>query len=532
MKLNIKKSRLEIHRTTKQKALEYLEYIPEELKEYQKGMECYETKNYSIESVDNLFKAIEHAQLIFLGDFHTFDQSSRNLERLLKTFFTKKKELILGVEFIHIKHQKYIDEYLSNIITEREFLESINYRESWRFPWIHYKEFFKLAKESNFKIIALNSEGTLQQRDFEAAKVISNNLNKQSNLHFFVLFGELHILPDRLPLMTSQMSTRPIQKLIIHQNLEEVYWRIYEEHEKKASESVIVKFSETEYSLQNSPPWIKYESMIYWYENLCDDPEFDLHDYIIETGLKSFDGNIYENFLFLCKQLNETLEFNLHDDELEDFNIYDHQSLETTLKKIDQSSLNEELKLFYENLIHRGELFSLPGTNTYYCPSYSINRISIIAGFHVSNLIQNKSPIPDSNEEILGYFSYINYVGYFSSKVFNPFRKCDLYIDLMKKAKSLAENTWQINCLKILRGENLGSHLEQLSLIDIFYISKQVGHIMADLSFYSSSDQNFIFQKVVNNLMNRCFSIKELNNLMNELVLQTPNFYQKTKVII
>ena len=136
--------------------------------------------------------------------------------------------------------------------------------------------------------------------------------------------------------------------------MEEIYWRIYDDNEPLASESSIVKLSDSEFSLQNSPPWIKYESMIYWYENLCDDPEFDLHDYIIETGMKSFNGNIYENFFYLCKKLSDTLEFNLQDEELEDFNIYDHRGLETILTKIDIHGISEKNKTFYQDLIHHG----------------------------------------------------------------------------------------------------------------------------------------------------------------------------------
>jgi len=532
MKLNIKKSRLEIHQTTKNKALEYLQYIPEELKEYQKGTAAYKRKDFSIVELKDLFEAIENSQLIFLGDFHTFDQSSKNLERLLKTFFTSKKEITLGVEFVHIKHQQFIDNYLANNITEREFLESINYRESWRFPWIHYKVFFELARENKFNIVALNSDGPLTQRDFEAAQVINKSIIKNPAHHFFVLFGELHILPDKLPKITNELSKNQLKQVIIHQNLEEVYWRIYEGNEKKASESVIVKFSDQEFSLQNSPPWIKYESMIYWYENLCDDPEFDLHDYIIETGLKSFNGNIYENFLFLCQQLNETLEINLHQSELEDFNIYDHRSLETTLNKINTSSLSEEFKLFYESLIHQGELFNIPGSNTYYCSSYSINRISILAGFHIYNLIQNLSSLPETNEKKLSYFTYMNFIGYFSSKVFNPFRKCDLYIDLIKKSQHKSESSWQTISLKILRGELSADYLNNLSSMSIYLIAKQIGNMIAELSFYSSSENNFIFERIINLSIDRNFSYEQLKLIINELVLQTPNFFQKTKTIL
>ena len=224
--------------------------------------------------------------------------------------------------------------------------------------------------------------------------------------------------------------------------------------------------------------------MIYWYENLCDDPEFDLHDYIIETGLKSFNGNIYENFLYLSKQLNNTLEFNLQVEELEDFNIYDHSSLETVLEKIESTQSNDGMKDFYQRLIHHGEMFNISGTNNYYCSSYSINRISITSGIHISNLIQNQSTLPKSNESILGYFIYTNYIGYFSSKVFNPFRKCDLYLDIMKKIKHQGETSWHTVCLKILRGEiSSKAAFSQLSLIDVYRIGKQIGNIFHGRAF-------------------------------------------------
>ena len=532
MKLNIKKSRLEIHRTTKEKALEYLEYLPEELKDYQKGTERYKTKDYSIVDFDLLINSIELADVIYLGDFHTFDQSSKNLERLLKTLFNKKNEIILGVEFVHIKNQAYIDDYLNGVITEREFLESINYKESWRFPWIHYKTFFELAKKSKFKIVALNSEGSLSQRDLEAAKVISSYLSSNFNGHVFVLFGELHILPERLPKVTQDLSPPKVSQVIIHQNLEEIYWRIYDENESLASKSNIVQLSECEFSLQNSPPWIKYESMIYWYENLCDDPEFDLHDYIIETGMKSFNGNIYENFFYLCKKLSDTLEFNLQDEELEDFNIYDHRSLEVILEKIDSHGASEKNQLFYQELIHQGEIFNIPTTNNYYCSSYSINRISILSGFHIFNLILNKASPPGPTEDLLCYFTYMHYLGYFSSKVFNPFRKCDLYIDLVKKSKGHPEDSWQTICIKLLRGENASEHLKRLDLLDIYKMGKQTGHIIAELSFYSTTEHNFIFDKIIDHSINRKFKINNLIRVINELVSQTPNFYQKTKSLL
>ena len=65
----------------------------------------------------------------------------------------------------------------------------------------------------------------------------------------------------------------------------------------------VLKFNKREYILLTSAPWLKYESQIYWYEHLSEDPEFDIHEYIIENGALNFSENVPENFYFLCQHL-------------------------------------------------------------------------------------------------------------------------------------------------------------------------------------------------------------------------------------
>src|SRR5690606_20392228 len=113
-----------------------------------------------------LFDRIDRSRVVYLGDFHTFDQSSRTLERLLRHMLSNKGHpLALGMEMIHEKDQLALDSFIQGVITEQEFLESINYRESWRFPWRHYRPFFELARTKKLEIIALNSQGSLSKRD-------------------------------------------------------------------------------------------------------------------------------------------------------------------------------------------------------------------------------------------------------------------------------------------------------------------------------------------------------------------------------
>ncbi|CAN0336872.1 unnamed protein product, partial [Chrysoparadoxa australica] len=167
-----------------------------------------------------------------------------------------------------------------------EFLEEIDYHKSWRFPWSYYRPFFEMARKHNLQIVALNSDGTLEERDLRAAETIGEALKKNPNERFLILFGELHIVPNKLPARLEKIAGDLIENYratIIHQNLDEVFWKIHEVEIEKHNQ--IVKFGDLEFSLQTAPPWIKYESMIYWYENLSDDPEFELHDYILNTGI-------------------------------------------------------------------------------------------------------------------------------------------------------------------------------------------------------------------------------------------------------
>ena len=126
---------------------------------------------------------------------------------------------------VNSSDQAAIESFLKGHLTEKEFLESINYKESWRFPWTHYSELFNLAKEHNLNIYGLNSEGTLEERDEHASKIIAKVIKKNNGSKFLTLFGELHIIPDKLPKKVKINTSNKFTDLIIHQNLDQIYWR-------------------------------------------------------------------------------------------------------------------------------------------------------------------------------------------------------------------------------------------------------------------------------------------------------------------
>ncbi len=460
-----------------------------ELKDYLEDQIKFSKRKFQIASMDELAKQVSNSKIIYLGDFHTFDQNIRNVLRIVKLLISGNKKCILGLEMVSHEHQLFIDAYLEHHITELEFLELINYHDSWRFPWTHYKEIFELAKGHQIKIIGLNTSGSLKERDKFAAELLEKTHQDFPKMNLLVLYGELHISKDKIPALM-QKKLPEANYTIIHQNLDEVYWKLI----KQEIEEGIVSFTPNEYCIVSAPPWVKYESMIYWYENLIDDPDFDIHEYIIENGAKIFIDDTKENFYHIGQQLINHLNLDIDPDGLEDFNLYDHTNLDFVEEKL-ESILKPSLLKFYRYLISTNQSFRLPKGHTFYCSSYSMNRISYLAGIHIFHhfvfdghdektleIINSRSNV---NKFIL--FCYEAMYGHFFSKVINPHRKCDMYLDLEEIAE---EDSNEFFAMKILDSSDIATALTQKKLNTIYEISLFVGHILGEYLYLAVNNKD------------------------------------------
>jgi hypothetical protein len=244
-----------------------------------------------------------------------------------------------------------------------------------------------------------------------------------------------------------------------------------------------------EYCLNTSPPWLKYESMLYWFENLMDDPDFDIHSYILETGLKISGPDIKETFVFLIKEILNGLSIQASDEKIYDFNIYDHNNIPFINEKLKKAK-NKELKKFYKKLILKNEVFKLFGENSYYLPSYSPNRLVYLAGIQIQSIHIGKQKFKDyeSHSKFLLYQTFKYAHSYYISKIINPYRKCDLYLDVRRKKYKKK--------VSLLFFEMVDSPkppkkiLDEMKLIDIFYCSKMIGYFLGEYLFEALKGKN------------------------------------------
>lgn len=518
MKTDITKIRKNIFNYMKKKALALEGELSKELISYQRSQRRHANRDFLISSNQKLIKSIKKSQIIYLGDFHSFDQSSRNLQRLIRTITQTNGSIVLGVEFVHIEHQKQIDLYLRGHLTEIEFLENINYYESWRFPWSQYKVFFEMAKAGGHQILALNSNGSLSVRDKKASEIIVEYLSIFPKSKILVLFGEYHILPTKLPREVERRASSKFKQTIIHQNLDAVYWKL-EDTQMGRKKTQIIEFEENEFSIQSSAPWVKYESMIYWYENLLEDPEFDIHEYIMESGLKSFNENAADTFIFLAEKMAKGLSFKFDKRELEDFNLYDHQKMSFILKKVEKINKTSVAKYFKE-LVIKGRSFKVPNSNDYYCSNYSINRLSYLGGIHIWQLkrkLERNEAVNilshPSQEARFTFFVFQFCFAYFCSKAINPYRKCDLYADIFEKSrmKSNIDRNYHSKCIELIEHDsreiNISDTLKGQSLSKVYKMAKIIGYMFGDILF----DQHFEKKS------------KNLSEILNVLCLKEMN---------
>ena len=479
------KLRKKIFKHFKTKAMDLEGGHSSQMKRYQKDQKKFAQRNFSPTTFEDLQSSVLKNRVIFLGDFHTFEQNTRSVLRIIRYLQKESHSVVLALEMVDAENQIYIDAYLDGHITELEFLDSINYHQSWRFPWNHYKLIFDLAKDGQIKIKGINCKGTLKERDQFATQKINKICQQFPNSKVLTLYGELHISPNKLPAMLKKV--RPdISALIIHQNLDEVYWKMVNDFLPIQD---IVKFNDKEYCINTAPPWVKYESMVYWYENLGDDPEFDIHEYLIENGKKIFGDDTQDNFLTLAMEMIKLCDLDISQDDISDFNLFDHTGLDFIEEKI-ETFKNRSMLSYYQQIMSIGQSFRIAGSNYFYCSSYSLNRISYLAGLQVFFHMYIKNRHDEihilrglDKERKIVFLIFQHLCGYFFSKLINPYRKCDMYRDLSLQFQTENGHKKKLilkTSLDLIDDKFILNNLKELTLKDLHLVSLNVGHILGE----------------------------------------------------
>ncbi|MBF0491893.1 MAG: ChaN family lipoprotein [Deltaproteobacteria bacterium] len=370
-------------------------------------------KNYQkVVDIETLESALQKAQLIYVGDYHTNKQSQRTFLRLLKRLKKKKASFVIALELLHARYQKQIEAYLQDKISEELFLKQIQLKKRWYIDlWPHFAPLFHFAKHHQVSLYAIEAapeNSSLRQRDEEMAGQLLKIHRQYPKQKILVLVGDLHLAPEHLPHEFEKLLSaeeKPLETLSIYQNSADIYWKLAEQ--KKEEKIEVVQLDERSFCMLNTPPIVWQQSYLNWLEQEGDEIEFvDARSQVLSLA-----GRIAR---FLGLKLSSAK------DDLEVYTCGDLSFLER-LKKEEDFSAKEITQI--KQQILASESYTIPRKKIIYLGSLSLNHAAEEAAHFLKYLCSGEEFERDSADAFYANILHET-LGFFGSKIINHKRKC------------------------------------------------------------------------------------------------------------
>jgi uncharacterized iron-regulated protein len=95
--------------------------------------------------------------VIFVGEVHANPEHHLIQVQILQALITRVPSLNVGMEFLQQDQQEILDHYLMGDMTEEAFLEAVDWKKTWGYPYHFYRPLFLAAKGEGIRLLALNA---------------------------------------------------------------------------------------------------------------------------------------------------------------------------------------------------------------------------------------------------------------------------------------------------------------------------------------------------------------------------------------
>ncbi|HLD44761.1 MAG TPA: ChaN family lipoprotein, partial [bacterium] len=337
---------------------------------YKKAIRHY-TKSVTPEVVE---ADIARSRVVFVGDYHTLDQSQRSFVRILRSFFRHQhKEVIICIEAVQQRHQKHLNEFLSGTSDKDTFIKKIGFKAHWFFDlWENYSIIFDFLRYHKIPVfgIEMNSadKRSLKERDAFMAEQIVARAAEHPNKVVFVLVGDLHLAPPHLPREVNQRADKAklnLPQVLLYQNSPEIYWQLSQKN--IVDHTLIVKTGQGAYCRMHTPPIIVQQSYINWLYH-----EEGVFDWVDPKA----------SFLLIVEQIAKILQLQLPADyaEVEVYTCGDLGFMRLTSFK--KKFSKKELKFIQSQLLG-SESYFMPQARIVYIANVSIHHAAEEASHYV-----------------------------------------------------------------------------------------------------------------------------------------------------
>ena len=107
-------------------------------------------------TVEQLIPVLAEKRVVFVGETHTrYDHHLIQLE-IIRRLHRIQPQLAIGMESFQQPFQRYLDDYVSGVISEQEMLRATEYYQRWRLDYRLYAPILRYAREHQLPLVALN----------------------------------------------------------------------------------------------------------------------------------------------------------------------------------------------------------------------------------------------------------------------------------------------------------------------------------------------------------------------------------------
>lgn len=353
----------------------------------------------------------ESVEILIGTDFHSYDQSQKAHLRVLRSL---TRPAVILLECFDVKDQRHIDAFLRSQMSEEQFLEQVKWKKKWGFPWDHYKDFFILAREKDWKIKGMNSHSAsssrkgLAVRDRYMARQIAETYQTRGKSIIYCVVGEFHSAPEHLPSEITKIIARA-KVALLFVNPES----LLERHFNIVGESIF-RVSENAFAILNSSSLVKWHSYLVYLQK---QDEFINH---FEHQI-DYAEHIYEIEKILCRILERPTPNSLHD-------VY------SSIREVPRNRWNKlqpSEKLNFKLALKYGEV----GVSSQFAMVFKakFNHMSELAALLLMTSTHNSTI--SFNPKNMEHKIWIQSWAYFFSKLLNPNRRARGIDEMLEKKK-------------------------------------------------------------------------------------------------
>ena len=381
-------------------------------------------------SLKEIESRLQKTSVVFGGDFHPFAQAQRAHLRIMRKMLWKRP-LILALECLFANDQNLVESFLKGQIDQDDFLKKIHWNEKWGFPWIYYKPLFDFAGNHGLKVFALNIEVnkrsgfSLNYRDEFTAKILREIYLQNPESLIYVLYGDLHIAEKHLPTKFKNQfeNSKKVETTSIYLNSERIYFDLIEK--KKEFQIDVVRFTDSQFCIMGSPPWVKWHSYLMYLEK-----NFDV-DLDCQEDHWEWKVDYTDHVSNLVKMICKALHLRTKADDLEVYSPGD-----THILKVLWDFLEKDNFHLAHNLIQNDQCFYIPQEGFFYLARTTVNHAASLAGKYVhARLCHNQEILWNFPKNFLKLI-WVEAMGFLLSQFVNPKRKAQSLVSLKRQLQA------------------------------------------------------------------------------------------------